>query len=150
MNELAQMTLTGDETDEERVVPDTFRYCPRCDERVLRSREHPHTVYGDEEAAQTAQNDSASENDATPSYKEEDDDEPEQVGRWYTVEMSYNMVYSVRIPAQTKRQAKELAEEKKREDGLEFTDGHHVHTNVDRGSTIYEDDDAADEHNLHL
>lgn len=150
MAETAQMTLTGDETDEERAVPGTLQYCPTCEEHVLRSREHPHTLSETKEDAQGEQNDGTSGNSASSSSEKDEDDEPEPVGRWYTVRMNYNMVCSTRVAAHDEQHAKQLAEEKKRKEGLEFTDGHHVHTDVDRGSTIYEDDDAAEENNSHL
>jgi len=144
-----QKTLTGGETNEERSRPDTFQYCIECNEYILRSREHPHQLHESEESAQKAQRVEQSENDA-PGTEEEEDDEPRQVGNWYTVRMDYNMTYSFRVAASTERQAKEKADEKRLEPGTSPVDGHHLHTEVDRHEEIYEDDEEAEEHDLRL
>jgi hypothetical protein len=71
------------------------------------------------------------------------DDEPEQLGSYYTVEVSKTVEYRYTIPAYSKHRAKQKAEERTWDDRPH--DAHSVHTRVDEGSPIYEGDDAADE-----
>lgn len=71
------------------------------------------------------------------------DNEPEQVGSFYTVEVAKTVEYRYTIPAYSEHRAKEKAEERTWDDRPH--DSHSVHTRVDEGSAIYDGDDAADE-----
>jgi len=130
-----QQTLTGDQTDDDREKPDTFRWCNHCDEWVLRSRWGPHDDH-DWRAQRRAErrDDDSNHIDTDDSI----DDEPEEVGQWYTITLSYSVDYRFKVPGTTEYLAKETAKDLRLD--AKPTDSMHVHTEVREGSTIYEDD----------
>lgn len=129
---IVQTTLGGDTTDEGREKPDTFRWCHDCEEWVLRSRFGPHRdhdYWAQKKAADTGDSGSG----------EEEDGEPEKVGAWYDITLSYSVDYRFRVPAHTKHQAEEIAKEWKFD--AKPADSYHVHTDRREIKEIWEDDE---------
>ena len=94
-----QLTLSGEETDDEYQRPSTWLYCPTCDTHVLRSERFDH-----------AHEDDLLELDEIGD--DENEDEPaERAGGVYEIELSYSADFYFRIPAWSEHEAKERAED---------------------------------------
>ena len=128
MSQHQQQTLTGDVADEDQLrgpttptLPDVYvLYCPTCDKLVLRTGRptHPHRLYKPSAAV-----DKSSQPDDDESCE---DDEPEQVGNWYDIELSYSVTYRFRVPAWDEHHAEELAKDWQLD--ARPGDSHHTHT----------------------
>lgn len=105
---VVQITLEGDETDDERERPDTFMWCPETQQWVLRSLrfDWPHDLYESPEAFVEHLNDTSEPDDSGLST---DEDEAERVGGVYEIELSYSVDFRFRIPAWSEHEAKERA-----------------------------------------
>lgn len=151
MAEHTQHTLTGKETDLDRVRPETFWYCPECDYWLFRSRRytHKHDMYPTPEVAEIVieQNASITQAESIRRRKQEkqeqDEQEPREVGGYYSVEISYSTTHTIRLPAGDKQQAKKLAGEDI--DHGTATSAEHTWTNVDRLEVLTEDDNRMDD-----
>lgn len=100
-----QQTLTGETIETtERDRPSTFVYCPECDEWLLRGDRHTHPH---ETVDAPGDSDDGDDTDADGSGGA---DEPEVVGRYYDVELSFTTSYYLRVPAYSTRDAKKVAE----------------------------------------
>lgn len=134
MGETAQRTLTGEEADE-RTRPDTFVFCDECDDYLPRSEKptHEHDLYPGSKAVR-----SGDLRDHEPDDEGEEDDEPEKLGAWYDITLSYSVDYRFRVPACTKQAAKCLAKDLKFD--AKPADSHHVHTRRSKVDGIFEDD----------
>lgn len=122
-----QHTLTGEETDEPRVRPDTLKKCYHCEEHVLRSRWDEHEEH-DRQARQEISERIADE------AEDEDDPEPEVIGEWFDVRVHKTVEYAFTIPAWDKHRAKELAKEWAWD--AKPVDSYHVHTDIDSRGEI--------------
>lgn len=105
--EVLQQTLSGGnqllcDIEDLREIPSTFITCRECGERVLRSRleEHRHDIEWYPAGC-----------DPEADEEDDDDDEPERVGSWYTVTLSYTVDYRFKIPAWNQHEAKDIAED---------------------------------------
>ncbi|MCU4926939.1 hypothetical protein OB905_13270 [Halobacteria archaeon AArc-dxtr1] len=122
---VVQITLEGDETDNERERPETFLWCPETDQWVLRSLrfDWPYELYESPEAHIEELNDTSEPDDSGVG---DDSDEPERVGAWYDVTISVSVDYRFRIPAWSDHEAKDLAKEWRLD--ARPADSHVVHT----------------------
>ena len=120
-----QITLGGEETDEERQRPDTFMWCPETEQWVLRSLrfDWPYDLYESKEAFIDHLNDTEEGGDV-----DIETDEPERVGSWYDVTISVSVDYRFRIPAWSEHEAKDLAKEWRFDTSP--SDSHVVHTDT--------------------
>lgn len=96
-----QRTLTGEEADMSRVIPETMIHCEECDELVLRSRRqnHEHDL-------------SNSEPGISPKTAESVEKVPEDAildTQTYEVTFHYEVVETIRVEAGGKGEAKEAA-----------------------------------------
>lgn len=136
-----QQTLTGDTTDAERERPTTLVYCPGCDDRLLRSefRRHEHA---DEYGHIITELVDADENYDVDLEGDEDIEnyEPERVGAWYDIELSYSVDYRFRVPAWSEHEAEEIAKEWVWDTSP--NEQIHVHTRTDELTELFEDDDV--------
>lgn len=135
-----QITLDGDKADSGRERPETFMWCDETEQWILRSLRHewPHELYDSPDAAEKAKR-------ASSGPPEDDEDEPEQVGKMYTVELVYERRFTVKLPAVDENNAKRRAKELHREGESRASGGHHIHTDVTSGKAIYEDDDEVED-----
>lgn len=119
-----QQTLTGDVADSGREHRGTMLWCEDCNTWLLRSDryEHPHELVEDS------------------SDNEDEEEEPERIGSWYDIEVSYSATYSFRIPAWSDHEAEELAKEWHW--GEKPADEHHVHTDKWEVEVIMSDDSS--------
>lgn len=123
-----QLTLELEETDEPRQRPDTMRWCQHCCEHVLRSRWFDHEAH-DAEARKEFERKELTPDD------EEEEKEPETIGAWYDIELSYRVDFRFRVPAWDEHRAEELAKE-----WVEYpsncADMFHMHTRRDERKEI--------------
>lgn len=131
-----QQTLAGGEADEADVgmLPETFLYCPECDDFVLRSQrfDHAHNLVESKDALDTNGDGDGDGGDG--------DDEPERVGAWYDVTIDVNVTYRFRIPAWSEHEAKDIAKDW-RLDAVP-ADSHVVHTEYRELDKILSNDGA--------
>jgi len=122
-----QQTLGGDVADADALQnrrPQTMLWCETCEEFVLRryQRSHPH------ELSELTDSDDG----------DEDESDPEKVGAFYTVTLSYSVDYRFTVPAWSEHEAKERAEELSLD--AHPADSYLVHTETNEGETIMSDD----------
>lgn len=143
-----QQTLDGDALeDHSRERPGTFVYCPDCDEWLLRSVQlvHEHETFDDptevpdeDSTTTTSDNNETTETvDFDTSIEVEAD---ETMGHVFSVELSYSVNFRFDIPAHSEHRAKDRAQELVNIGG-NAVDAHQVHSRVNKGNTIYADDD---------
>jgi hypothetical protein len=120
MSAHTQQTLTGAETDADRVRPSTLLHCEECGEAVLRSNrfEHPHDLEARQSAKEQAQ--LARLRDQVPS-------DCVRETQTYKVEFHYTAVEVVTVEAEHESEAKRLAEDYRSYDG-EYQDTVHTKT----------------------
>lgn len=102
---MQQQTLTGETTEDTRSIPDTFLYCEECDQAILRSERarHEHRINTDDSGM-------------TPRIKESVEKVPELAVREtqnYVVTFHDEYIEEVRVEAESKLEAKEIADEKR-------------------------------------
>jgi len=125
---VVQITLEGDETEEERERPETFMWCPETQQWILRSLrfDWPYELYESKEAfIEHLNNEETSQNQPS---SDDNTDEPERVGSWYDVTISVSVDYRFRIPAWSDHEAKDLAKEWRLDTSP--SDSHVVHTDI--------------------
>lgn len=139
---MTQVTLSGEETDEEYEAPSTMLYCFDCNEYVLRSRrsDHPHDIEGSKPHS-SALADSDPEG-PTP----EKGSEPEKVGAKYRVRIHTSVEYVMDVYAWDEWEAKRRAGEKR--SSAHKMDEFETHTETRELTEVYADDPAAEEHDL--
>lgn len=129
---VVQTTLSGGEAEDGRQRPETFQWCHECEEWILRSRFGPHWDH-DFEAQRTD-----AETDDDGDDEENEPLEPERVGSWYDITLSYNVEYRFRVPAWNEHQAEDLAKDWKFD--ARPADSYHVHTDRREVKEIMSDD----------
>lgn len=139
MTDVLQETLSGgtqplDDIEELRERPSTFLYCEETDEWVLRSRrfDWPHDLY---QSPSDAEDD---RDDFTTDPADDEDEEPEKIGSWFDVTISVSVDYRFRIPAYSKHEAENIAEERRFD--TRPSDSFVVHTTTDERGTITTED----------
>lgn len=157
-----QQTLTGDTIDaddHDRYRPRTYVYCGTCDDWVLRSNrfdhDDTHDVFDPDQRERkwcTECNQWFDPIDAlahNPRHDRHLQDEPQQAGNWYTVELVYEARVVVTVPAMNTSDAKRRADSKWADDGIQPELTHQLHSDVTKRDEIRADDDVAvDEHLL--
>jgi hypothetical protein len=137
---MKQLTLEGEETDEERVRPSTLLWDDEEEEWVLRSQRAklwPQELYESPEAAEEDEDDSSG---WVPVGGDDDDDDPMEVGGIYDIELSYSADFRFSIPATSECMAKERAQ-----DLVDYpyncADMFQVYSRCDERVKLYEDDE---------
>lgn len=144
-----QQTLDGDALeDHSRERPDTFVYCPDCDEWFFRSLQlvHEHETFDDPTEAYNEDNTSSSSSDDEEAETVDLDTSidvkaDETMGHVFSVELSYSVDFRFDIPACSEHQAKDRAQDLVNIGG-NAVDAYQVHSRVNKGSTIYADDEG--------
>lgn len=134
---MIQSTLTGGQTDESRIRPETFMWCPETSQWILRSlrANWPHELYESPDAVPSLDEETIH----TSVNTEDDDDEVMEVGGVYEITLSYSVDYTFSVPAVSEAMAKERAEDLKLD--AHPSSSHQVYTRKRKSKTLYEDDD---------
>jgi len=138
-----QATLSGDEIEDDDLP--TRYWCGRCDKphMVADPDTHGHRehLY---ESREVAESDAEPLAERRDSGEDDDEDAAKKAGELFSIELSYSVTFSFRIPASDKHQAKRRAKDlRPRLNGA--TSAEHVHTRTDSIKEIFEDDDKLPE-----
>lgn len=128
------LDLSEVDSDPTREKPGTFRWCEHCADWILRSRWEPHEMHH-WRAERRQDGEDVDEGD-----EDDSEDEPERVGAFYTVELSFSVDYRFKIPAWNEHQAKDVAELLALDEPA--ADRMLVHSTTSEGKQLFEDSDT--------
>lgn len=132
--DVVQQTLSGGtqllaDIEDIRGKPSTMLWCETCEDFILRSRRYEH----DHDLITIDELEDDEDDGATVTTSK-----PEEIGSWFDVEIHVSVEYRFRIPAYSKHEAKEIAEERRFD--TRPTDSYVVHTSTDERDTITTED----------